>query len=115
MFPLRLASPAAFAVVRDFLSAAGYCEPALLERLNVPRLHDLLFPYGLRREALHALYQGDDRASFLARLLMGGYTVTRAEADRWLPLGAFEELGLVEHVDAGRLRAPALLYPAPCV
>lgn len=112
MIPLRLGSPASFAAVRDYLNEAGYTEAALLERFQIPKLHDLLFPYGLTRESLHQRYQGPDLV--LARLLMGGYTMPREEAGSSIPpevLAAFEELGIVEPVEGG-LRAPVILYPA---
>lgn len=96
-FPLRMGSEAAFAAARAYLRDSGYSLAFLLDRLGVADLHSVLFPYGLRREALDARYRGEGMEA--ARVLLGGYEGS-------LP-AAFEELGVVQ---GGR--APVVVYPS---
>lgn len=116
-FPLIHGPDEAFALVRGFLKDAGYTEQFLLDRFGLPNLGFLLYPLGKQGDEFRARYQGPGTAALLARLLMGGYAVTREELAANVPeavIAALESLGLLRGAPdgSGRLCTPVIAYPA---
>jgi SAM-dependent methyltransferase len=109
--PLHLGSDAEFAALRSALIAAGYTEPALCERLNLPKISQFEFTVE-HRPPPRPLAENPDPLDLLIRLFLENESLHR-DTLRALPLDLFAALGLTvpRAADPNLLTGTVILHP----
>ncbi|MBS1825251.1 MAG: methyltransferase [Acidobacteria bacterium] len=101
------------ALIRDYLETAGYAENALLAHFGLPKIHFLFYPVGQQGKRFAELYLAAGTATFLARVLIGGFADSRAAFGAHMPdtvFAAMVEAGLLER-SGEQWQATGLLFP----
>jgi SAM-dependent methyltransferase len=114
MLPLKLGGVDQFTAVREFLSQAGYSEPAACRRLGVGRLHEYLKDN--EQPAVAPAAEGSDALSVLLRVFLAGKSVSRDLVAGVIPSAvreSMEALGILcaDPADRERCYSPVVLYP----
>lgn len=111
--PLRHGSPNQFSAVREFLSQAGYAEPAVSKRLGLGGLHEYL---NRGKAWAPAPAEAADTLDVLLQMFLAASSVSRELVGRLIPsaiLESFGALGIVctDPAHPDECYSPVALYP----